>query len=1128
MKYRYNRIVAIVMMAAVATGLITCKKEVIQPPTVVVLDGAITIGYTKAIVNAEVTDQGGAEVKSRGFVYGLSGGNMDTVFCGSGTGVFSADLNNLEPNTTYVYEAFAKNAGGFGTSGKVTFTTKDKEKPTVKTNDVKDEDVAITTASVSGNVTDDGGNEVTERGVCWSMDHTPTVSDDHLPKGEGLGEYTCDLTNLSANTKYYVRAYAKNSKGIAYGEEKYFTTKPLQTYIIEVSANPNNGGTVAGGGTFDEGQSCTVKATDNTGYNFVNWTEDDEQLSTDREYTFEVTGDRNLVANFTGQPCTIIATPEPEEGGTVSGSGGYNYGDQCTLTATPNPGYGFEKWTEDGSQVEADAIYTFPVNGNRQLVAHFRAMAFDLVVSANPSVIAQGGSSNLNAVASEGNGSFTYRWTPASSLNDATIQNPIASPTQTTTYTCTATSAAGLTESGTCTVTIVSPPTDLTATVQNTNQVRLHWTAPDPATSYKIYRDNTLIASDVTSTSYSDSNLEAGDYSYQVAAVYQEVESPKSNSASATIYGSLNVTATANPSIIPIGSSSTLTANATGGNGNYTYSWTPTTGLNNANIQSPTATPNSTTTYTVTVGSNGQTATASVTVNVVKAPTGLTATVQNNNNVHLTWTAANPATSYKVYRNNTMIAQNVTSTTYINNNLAAGTYSYQVSAVYQGVESPKSNSVQVTIYPPLNVTATASPSIIPIGNSSTLTANATGGNGNYTYSWTPTTGLNNANIQSPTATPSSTTTYTVTVGSNGQTATANVTVSVVKAPTGLTATVQNTNSVHLNWNVANPATSYKVYRNNAMIAQNITATNYTDSNLGAGTYIYQVSTVYQGVESPKSNSVQATIAPPQAPTGAINGQFSVSATQQVWFSQGNLQYQASTDTWRFATNQYDVVGSGNSNISQNYSGWIDLFGWGTSGWNCGNTYYRPWDYFYPNDGNLYGPPGEYNLMGSYANSDWGYYNSISNGGNQNHQWRTLIRSEWNYVFNQRNTPSGKRYAKAQVNGVNGVILLPDNWNTSYYSLNNCNSGGANYSSNVISSSTWSNSLEAYGAVFLPAAGLRCGTLVNYVGSDGSYWSASCNDSYSAYCVYFFDSHLFPDNAGGRSYGRSVRLVCSAE
>lgn len=242
---------------------------------------------------------------------------------------------------------------------------------------------------------------------------------------------------------------------------------------------------------------------------------------------------------------------------------------------------------------------------------------------------------------------------------------------------------------------------------------------------------------------------------------------------------------------------------------------------------------------------------------------------------------------------------------------------------------------------------------------------------------------------------------------------------------------------------------------------------------------------------------------PINPTGAIAGLFSVSESQQVFFSQGNLQYQASTNTWRFAEHQWDYIGNSNSNISSSYSGWIDLFGWGT-GNNPTNSSTNSGDY------------GTFN--------DWGS-NAISNGENTANVWRTLTHDEWAYVFNTRNTSSGIRCAKATVNGVNGVILLPDNWSSSNYSL----SSGASYDSNNISQSDWTNRLEANGAVFLPAAGCRYyGTLVDHVGSDGGYWSATYSDSDGACIVWFNDEDLVPDGWDYRRDGQSVRLVCSAE
>ena len=240
------------------------------------------------------------------------------------------------------------------------------------------------------------------------------------------------------------------------------------------------------------------------------------------------------------------------------------------------------------------------------------------------------------------------------------------------------------------------------------------------------------------------------------------------------------------------------------------------------------------------------------------------------------------------------------------------------------------------------------------------------------------------------------------------------------------------------------------------------------------------------------------------PQGAINRLFSVSDSKQVYFSKGNLQYQASTGTWRFAENQWDCVGKDNSNISPSYSGWIDLFGWGTG----------------DNPANSSTSSGDYGVF-----NDWGA-NAISNGGNMENRWRTLTRDEWEYVFYTRNTTSGIRYAKARVNGVNGVILLPDNWSGAY-NLKNTNEYDASFSGNQISATDWASKLEANGAVFLPAAGRRYGTNVSYVGSYGYYWSDVYYYSDGAYGVGFDDSHLDAEYCSHRNYGQSVRLVSPA-
>ena len=279
------------------------------------------------------------------------------------------------------------------------------------------------------------------------------------------------------------------------------------------------------------------------------------------------------------------------------------------------------------------------------------------------------------------------------------------------------------------------------------------------------------------------------------------------------------------------------------------------------------------------------------------------------------------------------------------------------------------------------------------------------------------------------------------------------------------------------------------------------------------------------------------------PDGTLPGGFSINAVQQVHFAQGNLQYQAYTNTWRFAQNQYDCIGSNNTNVSQSYSGWIDLFGWGTSGYNHGATSYQPWNTDqYDSHYNAYGDAYA-DLNAGTGKADWGY-NAISNGGNQTHLWRTLTAEEMFYLFELRETASGIRYAKARINEVIGLLILPDDWDNSVYPLTHTNEPGAVSSSNVISEQSW-NTLEMRGAVFLPCAGYRyrdenSGAAPNYAGGYGRYWTSTHYTYYSnyyyetyywAYAIDFMERDFdqaayffYSERQISRSVGCSVRLV----
>ena len=214
--------------------------------------------------------------------------------------------------------------------------------------------------------------------------------------------------------------------------------------------------------------------------------------------------------------------------------------------------------------------------------------------------------------------------------------------------------------------------------------------------------------------------------------------------------------------------------------------------------------------------------------------------------------------------------------------------------------------------------------------------------------------------------------------------------------------------------------------------------------------------------------------------GALSGKFTINAGGgKVYFSKGNLQYQASTNTWRFAPNQYDMIGSDNANISDSYTGWIDLLGWGTGD----------------------APTKSSTNSGDYSTfTDWGA-NTISNGGNTANMWSTLTKDEWVYLFEHHTK------GWSTVNGVNGYVIRPDGISTAVASS--------------YTASEWAVE-EAAGSVFLPAACSRGGTTFN-AGSWGDYWSSTPYDSADAYYQYFHQGGQNPSRAC-RWGGRSVRLV----
>ena len=213
--------------------------------------------------------------------------------------------------------------------------------------------------------------------------------------------------------------------------------------------------------------------------------------------------------------------------------------------------------------------------------------------------------------------------------------------------------------------------------------------------------------------------------------------------------------------------------------------------------------------------------------------------------------------------------------------------------------------------------------------------------------------------------------------------------------------------------------------------------------------------------------------------------FSVGDGTYVTFSPGNLQYHPANNIWQFAANQTDYIGDANANISSTYNGWLDLFGWSTSETNFGVS----------------NSQNSNDYSGYFV--DWGT-NQI--GNDAPNTWRTLTYDEWNYLLNNRNNASSL-CGVAQVNGVNGLIFLPDNWTCPAgvnFKPGFHSSYGVDYYAayQTFTAGQWSK-LEAAGAVFLPAAGGRYHSNMYGVQEYGHYWSTTEVGSYDA---YGFDSN----------------------
>ena len=227
------------------------------------------------------------------------------------------------------------------------------------------------TVALSANP-DDGGTVSGEgsytAGTVVTVEATPS-------EGYSFTNWTENGTLVSSNPQF---TFAINSN------RTLVANFELQNFAVNVVANPEAGGTVDGEGTYYYNETATVNATEATGYDFINWAIEDDIVSTDAAYSFTVTSDVDLTANFELQSFTVAASADPQEGGSLTGAGTYLYNETATLTAIPSMGYDFVNWTEEGTIVSEEPEYATVITSDRTFVAHFELQSFTISVTADP------------------------------------------------------------------------------------------------------------------------------------------------------------------------------------------------------------------------------------------------------------------------------------------------------------------------------------------------------------------------------------------------------------------------------------------------------------------------------------------------------------------------------------------------------------------------------------------------------------------------------------------------------------------------------------------------------------------------------------------------------------------------
>jgi len=284
----------------------SCQKElsiengaVVNLPTITTIS-VTSIATTTSTSGGDISSDGGDAVTARGVCWNTTANPVVTdshTTDGTGIGTFVSNITALNSGTTYHVRAYATNSAGTAYGNDVSFTTTTTPGitiPTLTTTAISS--ITATSSASGGNISSDGGAAVSARGVCWSTSPAPVVTGNHTTDGTGIGAFTSSITGLTAGTVYYVRAYATNTSGTAYGNEVSFTTStPVATLPIltTTAISSITSSTASGGGNIssDGGAAVTVRG--------VCWGTVSNPVATGN-HTTDGTGIGTFVSSITG------------------------------------------------------------------------------------------------------------------------------------------------------------------------------------------------------------------------------------------------------------------------------------------------------------------------------------------------------------------------------------------------------------------------------------------------------------------------------------------------------------------------------------------------------------------------------------------------------------------------------------------------------------------------------------------------------------------------------------------------------------------------------------------------------------------------------------------------------------